>query len=427
MSINLRIARLFFCSLSLGCFFAAPLSWAITAPEPVSGGRFFINKGTRSAAQYSDLEKADYGSFDQAHYGKGVKLGIVQIEPSVGYTGEFDSNIFLRENDADSDYINRLLGGVNAYVPMKDGKYLLSAGVQSASEWFADHSKENHTDWTYQLGGEANFNAFKISMSDEFRDTTDRAGTELTQRVSRYENTLRGLLTIPFKRFFSETEISDYDLNIRKGTIGQLDRNELTVYPRFGVEIGSRTQALVEYGFTNLSYDATGDRNGQAHQGQFGIRGFLGNADLISYQIWGGAQFRHYESSNLQGYDGFVGRGEMVYRPSSISQFSLTAVRRPQESVSVGQAFYTRNEVSLRYRRQVAEKLFVSALTTIGFNHYSSGRTDFLGAPGVGVDYMLPGEMLALFSEYKFGARVSEVEGSDYNRHVVDVGIRAQV
>src|SRR5439155_917954 len=163
---------------------------------------------------------------------------------------------------------------------MEDGKYLLSAGVHNKDEWFVDHTKEDNSEWIYQMGGEVNFTAFQVKVDDEFRDTSDRSDSELTQRIKRYENRLRGLVTIPFGRF--------------------------------------------------------------------------------------------------------VGHGEVVYEPSQIQKLIFKIVRTPEESVSVNESYYTRNETSLRYRRQIAEKWYASLVGAMGLNQYTSHRTDFLWEPGAG-------------------------------------------
>jgi len=416
--------------------FSIQSAWAISSPEPQSGGRFFSGKGTKSSAVYSYensvddtyMQKSDArSSFDEHHYGKGLNLGILHVEPSLGYTGEWDSNIFLEEKNTDGDYINRLTGGLDAYLPMLDGKYLLFAGVQSRSEWFVDHSNESHTDWSYQAGGEINFNAFQIKVDDVFKDTTDRSDSELTQRVKRYENILKGLVTVPFGRFFSETEVNDHIIHFREAGFDQFNLNAFSIYPRLGFDVGPRTQALVEYGYYHAHYENLSDRDGDAHQGQVGLRGFLGSGDLVSYQLWGGWQFRNYDNGSLAGFSSFVGHGELVYNPTELSQFILRGARRPEESLSANQTFYTRNEVSLRYRRQVAQQWFVNAQGGVGLNHYPNNRIDFIWEPGAGVEYVLPGNIMALFTEYRFSQRLSDVSGSDYNRHLIDFGIKAEV
>ncbi len=423
--------------LSVAVTFVSQSAWAVYPPEPQSGGRFFPGKGTRAGADYTEtLENPDYssygrtesGNFDRHRYAKGLKLGAVQVRPSLGYTGEYDSNIFLTERDRKSDYINRLLAGVDADVLMAGGKYALTGGVQSKSEWFASHGKQDHTDWAYQLGGEIHLPAIDLTVHEDFRDTTERNDSELTDRIQRYENRLGALATLPFGQFFSETEVTDFILDFRNNNAyEQFNRHEFSVYPRIGMNIGSKTQALLEYGYTDIHYGEQEDRDGTAHQAEAGVRGFLGDADLVSYQLWGGWQFRHYDNGNLHSFNSFVGHGEVAYKPRVGTQLTLRGIRRPEESLDAGQTFYTRNEISVQIKQQIAEQWYVNGRGGMGFNHYSNDRLDFLWEPGVGVEYVLPGKILALFTEYKFSARESDAGNHGYSRHIVSFGIRAQV
>lgn len=410
-------------------------AFAIYPPQEQSGGQYFPGKGTRAAQDVLIDESTDYsyaksedGPFDYQRDAKGVRLGIAEIRPSLAYVGEYDSNIFLTEDDREDDYISRLLGGVDVYVPMQDKKYVVMGGVHNETEFFADHSGENHTDWTYQLAGEANFNNANIAVYEEFKDTSERSDSELTQRVQRYQNSLGGILTVPFGEFFSETEVSDFILNFTdSANFNRFDRHEFSVYPRLGMNVGKKTQALVEYGYTHISYDEQDDRDGNAHQALAGVRGLLGDGDLISYQLWGGWQFRYYDGSGLDDFNNFVAHGQMVYKASEITKIILEGIRRPEESMENGQTFYTRNELGLRVKRQIAEDWFASARFGTGFNHYNNDRLDFIWEPGVGLEYVLPGKILSLFTEYKFTGRNSDDSTRDYGRHIANFGVKAAV
>jgi len=429
--VTTRLIKKCFLFLVIVSIFCGP-AWAISPPERDSGGRFFPSKGTRASDRIyesnylsSGYARTEAGRFERENFADGLKFGALRVRPSVGYTGEYDSNIFLTENDAKGDYISRLLGGIDAYLPMKDGKYLLMAGVQSKSEWFAKNSNANHTDWAYQAGGQINFSAFQLAVHEDFRDTTDRSDSELTDRIKRFENRLSGLLTVPFGKFFSETEVTHFIVDFRDDNEFR-DRKELSFYPRLGVDIGSKTQALIEYGFTDISYDNNAGRDGTVHQAQLGIRGYLGRGHLLAYQLWAGWQFRDYDSDRFKGYNGVIGHGELVYRPSGLTQVSLRALRRPQESTAFGQSFYTRNELSLQYKRQLARNWFGHIRGSTGLSDYSNDRLDFMWEPAVGVEYLLPGRRFALFTEYRFSARESDRNNNDFNRHIAQFGIKAQ-
>ncbi len=404
------------------------LSWAVYPPEPQSGGRFFSSKGTKGAQEYRYLGRTGVlRDYEDYYYGKGLKHEIFNVRPYLSYTGDWDSNVFLTDDDEASDYISRLNWGADGEMVMEEGKYVLSSGIHSESEWFAQHGDENHTDWVYQLGGEMNFTHFQVKVFEEFQRTVNRAGTELTNRLARNENYLSGLITIPFGQFFHETEVSHYKLEFRDPVLDLFDRQEFRVVPRLGMDVGDRTQALVEYDITNINYDSSEDRNGDAHQVALGARGFLGEGDLVTYQAWAGWQVRNYDSDARDDFSGFVFRSNVEYRRSELSKFYLEANRRPVESVSTTNSYIVRNEVAARWRRQITEKLGGELQGFVGFDDYSNGRLDFYWEPGTRLDYLLPGNVAHLFTEYRYTGRHSDASNSDYMRHLVSFGIRFEV
>jgi hypothetical protein len=403
--------------------------WAVYAPEPKSGGRFFHAKGTRSADEYEYMGRTGTRQFENYYYGRpeygdGVRYEALHLKPYASYTGEYDSNVFLTDDNTEGDYISRLNWGLDAEVPMQEGKYLIGGGVHSESEWFAEHGGENNTDWIYQGEAEANFNHFSIEVFEEFRDNSSRAGNELTEREERAENYLNGLITIPFAEFFLETEVSHYHLEFDDAARQFFDRQEFRTIPRIGFNVGDRTQVLAEYDLTFINYDA-GDRDGTAHQGSLGARGFLGDGDLVSYQVWAGWQFRNYDSGD--DFNGFTFRSDVEYRRSEVSRFFFEANRLPVESVSVSNSFIVRHEIAGGWRRQLSERLRGELRGGVGFYDYAGDRFDFFWEPGVRVDYRLPGDFASLFAEYRFTARHSDAANQDYLRHIANGGIRFEL
>ncbi len=403
-------------------------AWAVYSPEPRSAGRYFQAKGTRASEAY--LYQQSTGtprSFSEYEYGEGLRAGNLWVDPYVGYTREYDSNVFLTENAQKEDWINRLNWGVDAEAPFEDGKYVVRGGVHSESEWFNRFDDEDHTDWIYQLGTELNFNQFQLEVFEEHRRTVSRAGNELTRRIARKENYLVGLLTIPFGEFFSETEVSHYDLVFRDPAFDNSDRDELSFYPRFGVNVGDRTQVLTEYGYTNVNYDNAEDRNGDVHQLAAGLRGFLGEGDLVSYQAWAGWQIRNYDSNSRDDFSGFIFRSDLQYRPNDRTRVIAEVNRLPVESVSNTNSYIVRNTAAISFQRQFAERILLDLGASTGWWDYSDSRDDFYFEPKARVEYLLPGNIVTLFTEYIFSGRESDAGQQDYNRHLWNFGVRAEM
>lgn len=419
---------LFFMLVISGILFLNPnLIFAVYEPQPQSGGKFFEGKGTKSAYEYQYLGRTGTDEYRSNYYGKGVEYKNIRVKPYASYTGEWDTNVFLTEHDHKDDYINRLNWGASADVPLEGGKYVLGGEINSESEWFSTYDKEDHTDWNFVGRGAFNFNNFSVNVFNDFRDTSDRSGTELTSRVERKENYLDGLLEIPFGEFFLENEASYFYLNFDDKALDNFDRDDIRDIPRIGYNLGPRTQVLAEYSIMHIGYDHASDRNAWDHEWALGARGFLGNADLISYQVWGGWQIRNYNSDNIKDFSSFVFRANAEYRPSDLSRIFVDAHRTVDESVTQTNSFLVRNDLGAGWRRQLSENIGAELKGSIGFYDYSDHRRDFFWEPMIRFNYLLPGKFAHLFAEYRFSQRASDVENRSYTRNLLNFGIRAEI
>lgn len=418
------VLRLTVLSAFLFCF-ARPL-WAVYSPDPQSGGTYFYAKGTKSAQDYRAQGRTGRPTTDY-YYGKGLTTGPVTFKPMVGYAGEFDSNVYFEDNDEEQDYINRFMWGLDADLPFNyKGEHKLFAGVQNQYEWFVNEGNQDHVDWLFQGGGQFNFAPFSLEVYEQFNDTSERAGTELLTRVDRNENFVSGILTIPLAQMFVETEVNDFNVSFDDAPFDRLDRNEFSVFPRLGVNVGTRTQALAEYGYTNINYDDDA-LSGDANQVSAGVRGFAGAGDLISYQLWGGYDWVNYDESARENFDGVIARGQMIYKISERTKVIADGNRKPVESVTSNGLFFVRNEISLKLRQQIAERFFASVRALGGWNQYVTNRDDWYWDPGVGLEYVLPGNILSIFSEYRYTGRETDANNLDYMRHLATLGVKAEV
>lgn len=407
--------------------FGPRTAWAVWAPEPESGGKYFRSKGTMSSQDYYYLGRTGTRDSQDYYYGKGLRAGSLRIKPRVSYAREYDNNVNLTPSKKRSDWINRLDSGIDVQAPFEDGKYLLYGGVQSQSEWFVHHPGLNHTDWYYQGGGEANFNSFSFSVFEDFRRTSERSGTDFTSFDKRNENYLTGLLTVPMARVFFENEISHYYLKFNNSDQFLSDRWELREIPRIGMDVGNRTQALIEYAITPIRYFSETDRDGLANAPSLGIRGFLGKGDLVSYQLWGGYENRSYNSSSRKNFNGAIARGDIRWRPSTLTELIAEASRRPEESITDNSSYVTRNDLGVRYRRKVTDHGAVNLGASTGLYDFQSGRDDFFWEAFSKIEVLLPGNFASIFGEYRFAQRHSNQSANDYADNRVNFGLKMEM
>ncbi len=396
-------------------------------PELKSAGKYIVSKGTKAAGDYQG--RAGGPSYE---YGKGLRLGALTVKPFVQYVAEWTDNVFFDEEDEKDDLIHNLGLGAGAEMPLDGGRHLLYGSYAANFQWFDQFSSQDHTDQAYKAGFDLNFVPFSLSAEDTFRITTDRSDTEFTTRVPRNENYFDSLLEIPFARFFLETEGTDLDINYRSPENSVFDHNIFTIYQRVGVDVGTHTQFLAEYAYIGISYDNADGRDGDGHQAMLGLRGQA--TARISYQVWGGAQWRTYDDDSRPDFNDFVFRGSVQYDISESSYLILKGVRTPQESTFDDQSFYVKNKGELTWRQRITERLYVNSHGSLSYNDYSrktvrvgvdTTREDYVWDAGVGLEYFMPNDLISFFGDYKVQSRDSNIPGFDYDSQVVSVGVKS--
>lgn len=424
---NGRLARIFSAALMLSFFAPAVVFAAI--PEPKSGGKFFQSKGTKAEENYQEQGRPGTPAYE---WGKGLQIWQILLKPFVQYIAQWENNIFYDHVDTKDDLIHRLSAGVKGELPLNGGQHLLSGGFTDDSEWFDRFSGQDHNDYTFNGALDLNFVPFSLNVEDTHRRTVDRADTEFTTRVSREENTAHGLLEIPFAAFFLETEALNFNTVYRAPEDKEFDHNDFTIYQRAGLDISPKTQLLVEYGYENLDYAKDPERNGNANQVMLGLRGNW--TDRITYQAWGGAQWRIYDDGLRPDFDGFVARSALQYDITDKSNVILKFNRDPQESTFDNQSFYVRNKGSLAWKQQIAERVFLNADGALSYNEYSritllgpqeTTRRDYVWESGVGFEYLMPNDVVSIFGGYRYIARDSNFSGFSYGDNVLNVGVKA--
>ena len=397
-------------------------------PEPQSEGKFFPSKGTMASEEYES--KAGMPVYD---YGKGIQWGPVHLKPELDYRYRWDDNVFYDEANPKSDYVNSLKGTFLAELPLSGGQHLLSAAYSFYSEWFNRFEAQNHTDHRGTIGLDLNFVPFTLNLEDTYERTESRANTEFTDRIQRDENAFHSLLEVPFASFFLENEITDFDVSYDRTIDAIFDHNLFTVYQRVGYDMTPNTQLLGEYAYIGIWYDqdTTGDRDGDAHQYMFGLRGKL--TERLAYQVWAGAQHRIYDDFARPDFNGFVSRGALQWDPSELNRIILKADREPQESTYDNQSFYTRNRGQLSWRRQIAERWFVNTSGSLDYHEYSrissvpepTTRRDTIWDAGTGLEYKMPNDIVTLTVNYRHVGRDSNMAGFDYDGNEISLGARA--
>ena len=414
----------------LGFISFSSSAFADVTSTATTSGNDAHSRGTKASEMYENEGRAGGPIYE---YGKGLQIGPAHFIPSIGYNYAWTDNVFYDEHGAKSDYINRLHTDLTGELPLGGGQHLVSASYLTNTEWFERFSSQNHTDHILGAAIKLNYVPFSLNIEDHFQRTVDRSGTEFTTRIPREENTAHGLLEIPFASFFLESEAFDLNENYKTSSDDEFDHNDFDFYQRVGIDISGNNQFLVEYGYKNIDYSNQGDRNGDANQFELGLRGNL--TERITYQLWGGAQYRIYDQASRPDFNGFIMKSAAQYAISDVSHVALKLDRNPQESTFDDQSFYVRNRGQLEWRQQVAERLFFNSIESLSYNEYSritvlnqlkqQTRRDYTWQAGAGLEYTLANNLTSVTLDYRYNGRVSNLDGGlGYDAQEVTAGVR---
>lgn len=399
-------------------------------PEPKSGGKYALAKGTKADEVYEEEGRAGGPGYEWQ--GKGLEVGAFVLRPFIQYKGVYEDNIFYSDTDTKDDYISQLAAGVDAELPLAGGQHLLTGTFREDIEWFAQNDSQDHNDYTLGAGLDLNFVPFSLNLEDTHSSTVDRADTEFTSRVAREVNLARGLLEIPFASFFLETEVMNQNFDYRAPENQAFNHNDFVIYQRLGLDVAPSTQFLLEYGYENIDYSNLEERNGDGNQMMAGLRGVL--SERITYQAWGGAQWRVYDSDIRPDFNGFVSRVAVQYDINETSNIVVRFNRDPQESTFDNQSFYVRNKLGLIWTQQIAERVYLKTDGAYSHNDYSritvlpnqdTTRRDDVWDAGVGLEYLMPNEIISIFGGYRITSRESNLSGLNYTDNSVSVGAKA--
>ncbi len=424
---NIALPALF---LGLISFFYNSSASADVNSTAVTAGNVAHSQGTKASESYEAEGRAGGPIYE---YGKGIYLGPAHFIPAIGYQYSWMDNVFYDERGIKSDYVSRLNTDLTGELPLGGGQHLVTMSYITSTEWFERFRSQNHTDQTVAGGVKLNYVPFSLNVEDHFLRTEDRSGTEFTQRIQRDENTAHALLEIPFAAFFLETESFDLNEDYRQAADQSFTHNNFDFYQRVGIDISGNNQFLAEYGYTHIDYtNSPFNRDGNANQFALGLRGNL--TERISYQVWGGAQYRIYDESSLPDFNGFIMRAAAEYAISDASHVALKLDRSPQESTFDNQSFYVRDHSELTWRQQIADRLFFNTTEAFDYNEYSrvtvlaskqEVRKDYVWGASAGLEYVLPNNLTSLTLDYHLNGRVSNLDGSlGYDANEVTAGIR---
>ena len=172
-----------------------------------------------------------------------------------------------------------------------------------------------------------------LRLTDRFLITDEFAGfpvPELTERVERWENTLDagGEYTLR-ERFTFDANFRWFMVDYKDDPeFDQFDRDDYTISGTVFYRVFPKTSVLGELDYNMVRYDiqsVAADRDSDAWRFLVGIKGDLTAKTTALIKV--GWEWRDYENSGREDWDGLIAEGSVVWKYREPSE--VTSLRRP--------------------------------------------------------------------------------------------------
>jgi uncharacterized protein (PEP-CTERM system associated) len=282
----------------------------------------------------------------------------------------YDDNIFLEEEDEDSDFIFTLSPSIGAAYgdPQRNFVELI---YTPSFVFFADHSEENSVEHAVSLRGSRRTDRWLIQGNFDFRalsgansgDDADPRNERVGERVDRrtYTGGLRGVYSISGKTSLEvgfAASITDYEEFF--DTVDLVNQNYLDYM------ITGKT--TVGFGF-GVGYAKSEGGPEQIYE-QANLRVRYSPTSKLTLRANGGVEFRQVDGGENQ-VNGIFGLG-VAYQPFEQTTLSLDAYRRVRPSSVVAETNYIATGVILTARQRFLQKFYFSIATGYENTEYES-------------------------------------------------------
>lgn len=355
---------------------------------------------------------------------KGYRLGAAEIKMGLADEVQYDSNIFLKSSDEKGDVLNITTPSILANVPLgMEQRHLLQLYYDADAVAFSNYTNQNYVNQHSLVNANFRLPFGFFNAQNDFVDTVERAGTELTDQVRRYEDRYKTTLGIIGNKLSYETSYSRFNKHYVKDDYSTfdhyIDAYNLTAF----YQLYPKTKALLEVEHGVIDYTKDSTRNGYYNQVMTGLRGDISGKTVGLAKA--GYQSREYRVDGQNGYEGFVSEVSLNTKFSERREMNLRFNSSAVESVYSDNNYYNTNAVTWDIRQDIIGNfslLFSAGYTRNVYPNISAliddHRKDKIATGGTALQYKLKH-----FGKLKLGYEYSEdnsnIDESDYIRHLV--------
>ena len=371
----------------------------------------------------------------------GIRVGGFIIFPNATIAESFDDNIFAGDTDTVDDFITNIVPEIVVKSEWQSHEIKMFGSADIA--FHADRSDENYED--FNLGAEARLDVLRdvrISAGlvyaglHESRGSPDDVDGKEPTEFDRLNATLgfagrRNRLSLSVR---GELTSLDYDdATSAAGVVtdnDDRDRDRYDLVVRGGYEIVPEYEGFVRVGLSTTDYDDAVDSDG-VNRDSDGIEVVVGAridvTGVIFGDVFAGYLIRDYDDSRLKTIDGATAGLDLTWNVTKLTTLGFGVARAIAETTQIDASgnFQTNFDASVDH--ELLRNLILGARAGISFQDYEGiDRNDETATFGVSGKYLLSRNFYISLG-YEYFQRDSDVSGSDYDKNVVMLRLRAQL
>jgi hypothetical protein len=411
-----RLARIGLLAL-LGGTIASPLALAQQpAPEPERN----VTVEQRRRPQFDPL---------------GIRAGGFLVFPQLSVGGEYDSNVFAAEDNEDDDY--GLLIRPRITMNSQWSRHALNLSAFGEFALYDEFDENNYEDFGISSNGRLDITRndtllgeLSLQRRHESRDAPEAVQTG--DIVTYYE----GLARLGYRRDFNLVffvvggSLTREDYQEEEENEDRRDIIEAKGDLRIGYKVSPRFNLFVQGDYTVVTYDKTPDNDGFDRDSKgygFSVGSEIDITGILFGEVQVGYVTREYDDDDLDNVSGPGGRGRLTWNVTGLTSLIFEAGGGIVETTQAGASANLQSELSAEVQHELLRNLLLNGRLSYTRDDFDGiDRTDNTYRARAGVRYLL-NRNLSIDGGYEFSTRDSDVDGADYDRHILRVGLTARL
>jgi hypothetical protein len=349
----------------------------------------------------------------------------------------YDDNIFLTNDDTESDLVTKVSTGFVVDPPLAKHKFNLS--YYGDLYFFATHDGENTYNHTLDSFVELNFNRTIFSFANIFRYYSERLDSEDVNRIPRVQDHLQADFSLNLNKLTLTLiylyKLENYKTDTSIGTFqGQsltykdLERDEYVGEIETAFKLWPKTSLLMSSAYGTIKHDTNKKSDSDSFKVLMGLRGQLSAKCTVEAKI--GYQNQDYEDFSND-FENVIFTGSLVEQFTVRDTLNLNFSRTTNDTIYLDNAYYENILVSTNFKHSFTDGISGDINLSYQLNSYpmetteadkTAKREDSIWSGGIGISCQLFKMFTANF-KYEYKTRKSNFATFDYQNNLITIGL----